>query len=309
MPLTIQVFIPNNETEATLTAITGTGTAANPYTITPQGSSQFGTIEVADAANLLGSWQWKVGTRAIGRVLIVAGQTDYPIQSNQQSAAAAITAAGLALEETAQSILQDTGTTLPGLIAGIEGGGLTGDFTLTVTVTDADDSTPIENATVTLSRTGERGAEETNSSGVAVLGVDAATWSWVVRAAGYESRTGTVVVTGNQPLDVELDSIVVVPPTDPNTATLRVTCIGDDSLIDPGAVVRIRMIEAPAGQEGFGYDGTESTFTADGDGIAERLVIRGATYEIRREGTYKQWQKYVMPTNEDLILIDSFVQP
>jgi hypothetical protein len=96
MPLTIQVFIPGGETTATLTAITGTGTADNPYTITQQGSSQFGTIAVADDANLAGSWQWKVGTRAIGRVLIVAGQADYPIQSAQQAAAAAITAAGLA---------------------------------------------------------------------------------------------------------------------------------------------------------------------------------------------------------------------
>jgi hypothetical protein len=108
MPLTIQVFSPSGETEATLTAITGTGTAANPYTITQQGSSQFGTIEVADAIDpaddLLGLWQWKVGTRAVGRVLIVAGQTDYPIQSSQQAAAAAITAAGLATEATLDDI-------------------------------------------------------------------------------------------------------------------------------------------------------------------------------------------------------------
>jgi hypothetical protein len=101
----------------------------------------------------------------------------------------------------------------------------------------------------------------------------------------------------------------VETPTDPNTATLRVTCIGEDSEIDPGAVVMIRMIDAPADQVGFGYDGTAASFTADSNGIAERLVIRGATYEIRREGTYKQWQTYVMPTDEDLIEIDSFVQP
>jgi hypothetical protein len=207
MPLTIQVFSPSGETTATLTAITGTGTAANPYTITQQGSSQFGTITVLDAANLLGLWQWKVGTRAIGRVLIVAGQSDYPIQSNQQAAAAAITAAGLA---TAAVLGTPAGASIAADIAAIEGGGgLTGDFTLTVTVTDADDSEPIENATVTLSRTGERGAELTDDDGVAVLGLDAATWSWVVRAAGYESRTGTVVVSANGTLAVELDGIVV----------------------------------------------------------------------------------------------------
>lgn len=96
MPITIQVFVPAGETTATLTAITGTGTAANPYTITQQGTSQFGTITVADAANLLGLWQVKVGTRAIHRVEIVAGTTNYPLLSTQAAAAAAITAAGLA---------------------------------------------------------------------------------------------------------------------------------------------------------------------------------------------------------------------
>jgi hypothetical protein len=120
MPLTIQVFSPSGETTATLTAITGTGTAANPYTITQQGSSQFGTITVADDANLLGSWQWKVGTRAVGRVLIIAGQTDYPIQSSQQAAAAAITAAGLA---TAAVLGTPAGASIAADIAAIDGGG------------------------------------------------------------------------------------------------------------------------------------------------------------------------------------------
>lgn len=104
MPLTIQVFIPAGETTAMLTAITGTGTAANPYTITQQGTSQFGTIEVADAANLLGLWQVKVGTRAIHRVEIVAGTTNYPLLSTQAAAAAAITAAGLATAEAVGNV-------------------------------------------------------------------------------------------------------------------------------------------------------------------------------------------------------------
>jgi len=91
------------------------------------------------------------------------------------------------------------------------GGGLAGDFNLIVTVTDADTSAPIENATVTLSRTGERGAELTNVNGVAVVGLDAATWSWIVRASGYESRTGTVVVSGDAALSVDLDGIVTSP--------------------------------------------------------------------------------------------------
>lgn len=233
------------------------------------------------------------------------------------------------------AILIDTGTTLPAALTAIQGatfdtstdsleairnrgdaawitgsgGGLTGDYTLTVTVTDSADDEPIEGATVTLFRSGERGADTTDASGEAAFGVDAATWTWIVRAAGYTSQTGTKVITANDTLAVELVAIVVDPPTNPNNATLRVTCIGEDSQIAPGAVVRIRMIEAPADLPGFGFDGSESTFTADANGIAEREVTRGATYEIRREGTYKQWQTYVMPTDEDLIELDSFVQP
>jgi len=81
MSIIIQVFIPDGETEATLTAITGSGSASNPYPITPQGDSQFGTITVDDLDELAGQWQWTVGTRAIGRVTIVAGQDYYPIST------------------------------------------------------------------------------------------------------------------------------------------------------------------------------------------------------------------------------------
>jgi hypothetical protein len=118
MPLTIEVLIPAGETEATLTAITGTGTAANPYAITPQGSSQFGTIEVADAANLLGLWQVKVGTRAIHRVTVVAGESDYPLP--QYATAANVTAA-----QTAITTILGTpaGASIAADIAAVEGGG------------------------------------------------------------------------------------------------------------------------------------------------------------------------------------------
>lgn len=89
--------------------------------------------------------------------------------------------------------------------------GSAGDHVLTVTVTDSTTDAPIQNATITLSRTGQRSVGVTNVGGVAILGVDAATWTYVVRAGGYASKTGTVVVTGNQPLAVELDSITSTP--------------------------------------------------------------------------------------------------
>jgi hypothetical protein len=203
-----------------------------------------------------------------------------------------VSVSGLALEATAQSILEDTGTTLPGLIGAIEGGGgLTGDFTLTVTVTDADDSAPIQNATVTLSRTGERGAELTDVNGVAVVGLDAATWSWIVRAAGYESRTGTVEISANDTLSVELDGIVQPEPPEPAEAPLCAVTLpvinqygirlsgvsvgfkfaGLQPNADPGAVI----MSPPPPQ------------VSDGNGVVQVNLIRlaryTATYKIEGE--------------------------
>jgi hypothetical protein len=180
-----------------------------------------------------------------------------------------------------------------GAIDGIDcgGGGLTGDYTLTVTVTDADDSQPIENATVTLSRTGERGAELTDVNGVAVVGLDAATWSWVVRAAGYESRTGTVVISANGTLSVELDGIVQPEPPEPAEAPLCAVTLpvinqygvrlsgvsvgfkfsGLQPNADPGAVI----MSPPPPQ------------VSDGNGVVQvnliRLVRYTATYKIEGE--------------------------
>jgi len=94
------------------------------------------------------------------------------------------------------------------------GASLVGDFSLTVTVTDADSGDPIEGATITLSRTGQRGAKLTDASGVATVGLDAATWSWIVRAAGYESRTGTIVIADDAVLSVAMDGIVGPSPAD-----------------------------------------------------------------------------------------------
>jgi hypothetical protein len=121
MPITIQVFVPNGETQATLTAITGTGTAANPYTIDPQGSSQFGTITVADDANLLGLWQVKVGTRWVGLVTIVAGVSNYPIVDFGSLA----TSANVTDAKTEITVILGTpaGASLAADIAAIEGGG------------------------------------------------------------------------------------------------------------------------------------------------------------------------------------------
>jgi hypothetical protein len=220
--------------------------------------------------NLVGDVAGKVIGGGIGTILGVGVQVDE-------------TVATLAKQD---EILEAIGD----IEGGGGGGGLTGDYTLTVTVTDADTSAPIENATVTLSRTGERGAELTNVNGVAVVGLDAATWSWIVRAAGYESATGTVVVSGDQALSVELDGIVVETPSNPDSSVLTVLCLDELGDPEPGVDIDIRIVTVPSGDTNIAYKGVKQTATSDVNGIASLQAIKGAIYEYKR-GKAEVWKQ------------------
>ena len=219
-------------------------------------------------------------------------------------------AAGTHQPQTGDSFAKwgdESGASIVEAIDAIEGGGsgLTGDYTLTVTVTDADTDEAIEAATVTLFRTGERGVEETDDEGEATFGVNAATWSWVVRAAGYQSATGTKVISGNDTLDVELTAIVEPVLDNPDHASLRVKCLDEANQPEPGAVVYIQIVGIPAGSTGLSFDGISQEATAGSDGIATLTIVKLAKYQIRR-GDSKQWKPFTA-TSDNSQTITSFI--
>lgn len=165
-----------------------------------------------------------------------------------------------------------------------------GDYTLTVNVTDASTDDEIEGATVTLSRTGQRSVGSTNASGVATLGVDAATWTYVVRAGGYASKTGIVVVSANQSLAVELDAIVLPAPSNPDTSALVILCLDANGDPEPDVSIDIRIVTVPSGDQNIAYKGTKQTATSDANGYATLQAIKGAVYEYKR-GKAEVWSK------------------
>jgi hypothetical protein len=170
-----------------------------------------------------------------------------------------------------------------GAIGDIDGG-LTGDYTLTVTVTDSDTSQPIENATVTLSRTGERGAELTNASGVAVVGLDAATWSYIVRASGYESQTGTVVVSGDAALSVELDGIIATEPAVAPLCAVTLPIVDQYGVRIAGVSVAFKFAGLqPNADPGAVVMSPPPPQASDAEGLVQVNLIRLARYTA----TYK----------------------
>lgn len=106
-----------------------------------------------------------------------------------------------ALEATAQAILEDTGTTLPGLIAGIEGGGGAGAgaVTFTYTLTSTVDSAPIADADVWVT-SDEAGSVvlasgRTDQNGVVTFYLDAGTvYVWRQKSGWNFENPDTEVV-------------------------------------------------------------------------------------------------------------------
>jgi hypothetical protein len=195
-------------------------------------------------------------------------------------------------------ILEDTSTTLPGLIGDIEGGGagLTGPYTRTITVTDADTDEPIEAAKVRLYRTGETGTEATDEDGIALFTVEAATWSYGVTASGYTGVSGSVVVSANGDTPIALTPNSITPPSNPSLSAIVVLCLDAAGQPEPDVDIDIRIVTVPSGSQNIAYKGAKQTATSDDDGIARFEVVQGSVCEWKR-GRADVWSRVTIDSD------------
>jgi hypothetical protein len=297
-------------------------------TVVTQASSTAGTVRVAsvatdaiDAASLktdaIAEIQNGLATPGDVSPTINFSPTIEPTELSAGSVSAI--QSGLALESSVQSvitalsegveldsatsqkidqILEDTSTTLPAQIAGIEGGGggLTGPYTRTITVTDADTDEPIEGAKVRLYRTGETGTLATDVDGVASFTVEAATWSYAIAASGYAGASGTAVVSANGNTDVQLVANVITPPTTPGLSAIVVLCLDASGQPEPDVDVDIRIVTVPSGSTNIAYKGAKQTATSDADGIARFEVVQGSICEWKR-GRADVWSRVTIDSD------------
>lgn len=200
----------------------------------------------------------------------------------------------------------DTLKTLSDQIDGIDGGaGLTGPYTRTITVTDADTDATIENAKVRLYRTGETETKPTNASGVTSFTTEAATFSYAVTANGYGGASGTITISANGATTIELTATSVTAPTNPDLSAIEVLCLDEDFEAVAGVEVDFRMAAIPTGDQNRAYPGAKKTVTSNGSGIARFEGPEGATVEWKR-GTGQQWTA-VMLDNDSVTNVTSLI--
>lgn len=256
------------------------------------------------AANIIIDSVLNVGFTEIGagaveldsgaRVKLHEDQPDY----------APATAAALAAMRGADN---DTLKTLSDQIDGIEGGGssLTGPYTRTVTVTDADTTLPIQNAKVRLYRTGETGTEPTNVSGVASFTVEAATWSYAITANGYTGVSGTIVVSANGNTPVQMTATAVTPPTEPGLSAIEVLCLGADFTAQADIEMHFRLAAVSSSDQNRSHPGATVSVDSDGDGIARWEAPQGAIIEYKR-GTSQVWTRATLD-NDSVTSVKSVI--
>jgi hypothetical protein len=206
--------------------------------------------------------------------------------------------------DTALDAAHGEGSWLTG--SGGGGSGLTGPYTRTITVTDADTTAPIEGAYVRFYKTGSSETKRTNASGVVTFTTEAATWTYAIIATGYAGATANVVVSADGSTDVGLDAIAITP-SPASTLTGYVVTYSEAGVPEAGVVVCMRWIGAPSGTTGLSGDTTVRTATSDVNGLVEFTgLFDGHTYEVWRGSATdmkdRAWSQQVVVRSTDVDL-------
>jgi hypothetical protein len=247
------------------------------------GAGTWTAYEQAGAAPLASDVAVAVGETGIDAIAAAQSQT---------AAAAAITAAGLATASAVASVKTDTGTTIPGLIAAIDGAG--GIYTQTVTVHDSLGA-DVPNARVEIWSGGVLvSSKVTSALGVATPSCNAGAFTLKVLASGYASYSAALTVTANATVGTIVLTAFSVTPSPAGFVTGYVTCYGYGVVLQ-GAIVTLELYEG-ANTDGLSMPTTQRTVTSGADGVASFAGIPwGATVRYQR-GTGK-WTRATAPTS------------
>jgi hypothetical protein len=161
------------------------------------------------------------------------------------------------------------------------GGGGTGANPVTITI-QTTLSVAIQGATVTAWKNGSiSGTLATNASGVAVLALDAGTYSIVVTAAGYQGNTASLVVSGTTSQTYQLTAIAITPSPSGGVTGYLYTTDTTGTVIQAGVVVGLQMTRTASGQTGEAISPVIKTVTSDSNGLAQFVGLTpGATYRF-----------------------------
>ena len=206
----------------------------------------------------------------------------------------------LALESTAQQILEDTGTTIPALIADLDVGTGSGPNEVVLTFVDQDE-TAVQSVSVGIYDGGVLTALGSTIAG-GTLTVYLASGTYDVRAfkTGYQFTAGQTLEVDGVDDDAEftITRLTPAPSTELDRVTGRYLC-HVSRVPDDGVEVSLAQYATPSGEVGNAWDNDIETQTSDANGYVYFTdLIVGAKYRIRR-GNEVAWTIVTIPADAD----------
>jgi len=171
-------------------------------------------------------------------------------------------------------------------VDGMSVGTSSGPFTVTLSVEDTV-SVDIQNANVRLNYAADDFTVKTSSNGTAVFGLDAATYNVTITKTGYVSYTGTLIVSADATIVIQLTASGSIPvPSDPLLSTGVLVAYDQFGVVEPSVDFTVSLT-AGTGTAGYSLDTQDRVSTSDAiTGLVTfEGLIRGATYSIMRGTT------------------------
>ena len=162
------------------------------------------------------------------------------------------------------------------------GGGGTGGGARTVVVTVTLSASPVEGASVRLTKAAETYVGSTNASGQITFNVDDGTWTVAITSPGATFAGASLVVDDDETVSYSLTAISITP-SPATQITGYYTCYSHLGVVEAGVSITMQLVGLAQGSVGLALDNRLRTVTSDANGVAQFTnLFPGCRYKVYR---------------------------
>jgi hypothetical protein len=162
------------------------------------------------------------------------------------------------------------------------GGGGTGTGARTVVVTVTLSASPVEGASVRLTKAAETYVGSTNASGQVTFNVDDGTWTVSITSPGATFAGASLVVDDDETVSYSLTAISITP-SPATQITGYYTCYSHLGVVEAGVSITMQLVGLAQGSVGLALDNRLRTVTSDANGVAQFTnLFPGCRYKVYR---------------------------
>lgn len=162
------------------------------------------------------------------------------------------------------------------------GGGGTGTGARTVVVTVTLSASPVEGASVRLTKAAETYIGSTNASGQVTFNIDDGTWTVAITSPGATFAGASLVVDDDETVSYSLTAISITP-SPATQITGYYTCYSHLGVVESGVSITMQLVGLAQGSVGLALDNRLRTVTSDANGVAQFTnLFPGCRYKVYR---------------------------